>query len=181
MEKKVINRHRPWRRQFIGMALATTVPMLAACLPEPDINSSNRGSGTDTETTSVENAYIVPQFKGTSCAIQVGDSAQLKFTATNNRSAEPERLTGITTPAAEIVRIAPTSTLEIPPRSSIAAGQPVENLGDVTAPDKPFTVTLEGTGDRIQPGIPVDVTFRFEKFGELTLNVPIEACPTQQR
>jgi hypothetical protein len=150
-------------------------------MPTPDIDSSNRGSGTDTETTSVENAYIVPRFKATSCAIQVGDSAQLNFIATNNKSTESERLTGITTPAAETVRIAPTATLEIPPRSRIAAGQPVENLDEVNAPDRPFTVTLEDTNDLIQPGTSVEVAFQFDRFGELKLNVPIEACPTQQQ
>lgn len=166
---------------MVGMAVVVTAPMLAGCMPEPDIDSSNRGSGTDTGTTSVENAYIVPQYKGASCAIQVGDSAQLRFTAANNRSAESERLKGITTAAAEDVRIAPTATLEIPPRSRIAAGQPVENLRDVNAPDGPFTVTLQGTNDRIQPGTSVEVTFQFDRFGDLMLNVPIEACPTQQR
>jgi copper(I)-binding protein len=170
-----------WRRRLAGMAVTMTVLMLTGCMPEPDIDSSNRGSGTDTETTSVENAYIVPQYKGQSCAIQVGASAQLSFTATNNKSGESERLTGISTPAADDVRIAPTSTVEIPPRSSIAAGQPVENLRDAEAPDRPFTVTLEGTNDRIQPGTSVEVTFLFDRFGELKLNVPIEACPRQQQ
>jgi hypothetical protein len=181
MENKLISRGSFRRRQLVGMTVALTLPMLTGCMPTPDIDSSNRGSGTDTDATSVENAYIVPRFKGTSCAIQVGDSAQLSFTATNNRSTESEKLTGITTPAAETVRIAPTSTLEIPPRSKIAAGQPVENLDDVNAPDRPFTVTLENINDRVQPGTSVEMTFQFDKFGELNLNVPIEACPTQQR
>lgn len=155
--------------------------MFTGCSPEGAIDSSNRGSGADTETTSVENAYIVPQFRGTACAIQVGDSAQLNFTATNHGTTESERLTAISTTAAENVQIAPTATLEIPPRSSIAAGQPVENLDDAAAPDKPFTVTLQGTNDQIQPGSSVEVAFRFDKAGVLKLDVPIEACPTQQR
>jgi hypothetical protein len=180
METKLIRRET-CRRPLVGVAAAITLPMLTGCLPEPDIKSSNRGSGTDTETTSVENAYIVPRFKGTSCAIQVGDSAELRFTATNNSSGESEILAGVTTPAADTVQISPTPPLEIPPRSRIAAGQPVENLDDATAADRPVTVTLEGTNDRIQPGMSVEVIFRFDRFGELNLNVPIEACPTQQR
>lgn len=166
------------RSATVGVALLTT--LAAGCGNDVDYNSSNRGSGTDTEPTSVENAFIVPKFLPGSCAIQVGDSANLRFTVSNIRPAESERLLGITTDAADMVRISPTATLEIPPKSTIAAGQPVENLDDPAAPDEPFTVTLEGMKGNVTPGKSVDVTFRFEKSGELEFLVPIEACPTQK-
>ena len=43
-------------------------------------SSSNRGSGSDTAMTTVQNAYVMPRSLPESCAIQVGDSATLSFT-----------------------------------------------------------------------------------------------------
>jgi copper(I)-binding protein len=145
------------------------------------VRSSNRGSGSHTAETTVENAFIVPNFVPGSCAIQVGDAARLRFTATNNRSTESERLSGITTAAAESVRITPSAPVVIPPRSSVAAGQPIEHPGGQAAPDEPFTVTVQGLTESARPGTSVDVTFRFEKYGDLEMRVPIEACPTQKQ
>jgi hypothetical protein len=71
--------------------------------------------------TSVENAYIVPRSQPGLCAIQVGDAGELRFTVTNNRPAEPEKLLGISTEAADAIRISPQAQLEIPPKTSIAA------------------------------------------------------------
>lgn len=166
------------RAATVGAALM--VVLATGCGNDVDYNSSNRGSGTDTEPTAVDNAFIVPTFMPGSCAIQVGGTANLRFTVSNIRPAESERLLGITTDAADLVRISPTATLEIPPKSTIAAGQPIENLDDPAAPDEPFTVILEGTRDNVTPGKSVDVTFRFEKSGNLESLVPIEACPTQK-
>lgn len=171
--------HPTRQRRSATVGAALLMALAAGCGNGVDTDSSNRGSGTDTEPTSVENAFIVPRFVPGSCAIQVGDDADLRFTASNIRPAESERLLEITTEAADIVRISPTATLEIPPKTTIAAGQPVENLDDPAAPDKPITVTLGGMKDNATPGKAVDVTFRFEKSGELVLRVPIEACPTQ--
>ncbi|OBI79421.1 hypothetical protein [Mycobacterium sp. E740] len=166
------------RRSAAAAGLLTSV-LVAGCGGDPDISSSNRGAGTQTEETSVENAFIVPRFVPGSCAIQVGDAAALKFTVTNNRSAEPERLLGIDSPAATSIRPAPEATLRIPPRTSIAAGQPVENVGD-GVPDRPFTVSIEGLRESAKPGTSVDMTFHFEKQGDVEMKVPVEACPTQK-
>lgn len=166
-----------YRRCAAGVALPMVL-MSAGC-GDDDVarDSSNRGAGTTTESTSVENAFIVPEFARGQCAIQVGDSADLRFTVSNTRSTEAERLLAISTPAADTVRISPNATLEILPQTTIAAGQPVENLDNPDAPDEPFTVTLEGLKDGVTPGKAVGVTFEFEKFGPLQMQVSIEACP----
>lgn len=93
-------------RSVAAIAAAALLALLAAGCGENQVDhdSSNRGSGTDTAPTSVENAYR-SQFAPGSCAIQIGDSAQLRFTA--NRPAESERLLQITTAAADTVRISP--------------------------------------------------------------------------
>jgi hypothetical protein len=163
------------------MALAALLATMAAtaCGNNVDPESSNRGSDTDTALTTVTNAYIVPAFAPGSCAIQIGGTAQLHFTATNNRPAETERLLDITTDAANMVRISP-APIRIGPKSSIAAGQPIEHPDDRAAPDTPFTVTVQGLKNTVKPGISVNVAFNFEKSGTLALRVPIEACPTQK-
>ncbi|WP_240630789.1 hypothetical protein [Mycolicibacterium sp. GF69] len=153
--------------------------LVAGCGGDTEIGSSNRGANSHTEETSVENAFIVPRFIPGSCAIQVGDAAALTFTVANNRAAEPERLLGVASPAADAIRLSPDATLQIPPKTSIAAGQPVEEVGD-GARDEPFTARIEGLRESATPGKSVDVTFRFEKQGDIAMKVPIEACPTQQ-
>jgi hypothetical protein len=71
-----------------------------------------------------------------------------------------------------MVRIAPAPTVQIGPKSSIAAGQPIEHPADPDAPDTPFTVTVQGLKDTVRPAISVPVTFRFEKSGTLDLRGP---------
>lgn len=164
----------------LGPAAASvlTCVLVAGCGGDAEMGSSNRGANSPTDETSVKNAFIVPRFVPGSCAIQVGDAAALTFTATNNRSTEPERLLGIDSPAAEAIRLSPDATLQIPPQTSIAAGQPVEEVGDGSR-DEPFAVRIEGLRESAKPGTSVDLTFRFEKQGDLAMKVPIEACPTQ--
>ena len=168
------------RRAAVMVTGAMLVLVAGACGENVVTDSSNRGSGSHTNDTSVENAFIVPKFAPGSCAIQVGDTAELSFTATNNRPAEAEQLTGISTEAADAVRISAMLPVQIPPKSFIAAGQPIEHPGGEAGPDQPFTVTLLGLKESARPATSADVTFHFEKSGALTMLVPIEACPTQK-
>ena len=73
----------------------------------------------------------------------------------------------------------PPHNSNIPPQSSIAAGQPIEHLGESPQADNPFHVMVEGLDNTVKPGMSVNVTFRFEKAGDTTMAVPVEACPTQ--
>ena len=159
-----------------GFVLTLTA---AACAVDNQTESSNRDVGTDSGNTRVENAFIVPKFAPGSCAIQVGDTAELKFTAVNNRHTDAERLIGISTPAANAVVIAPGPSIQIAPGTSIAVGQPIQQPTTPAPPQQPFTVTLQGTTDAVKPATSVNVTFRFDKSGNLDIQVPIEACPTQ--
>lgn len=160
-----------------GLVLAAGV---AACGQDVVTEgSSNRGASSQSAQTSVENAYIVPRFVPGSCAIQVGDVAALRFTVTNNRTAESERLLAISTPVADSVTIEPAVTMPIGPDTTIAVGQPVEQLAQPPGPDRPFTATLQGIRDTAEPGKSVEMTFRFEDAGDLQMRVAVEACPTQ--
>lgn len=161
------------RRSAAAAAVLATVFALTGCSDEGDTeSSSNRGGGTETAETSVENAYIVPRFVPGACAIQVGDTAELRFAVSNHRATGTERLLEVSTPAAESVRLDPAPPLEIPAGETIGAGQPV-------TPGKQFSATLINVNDGLKPAQTTDVTFQFESFGELTLPVGVEACPAQ--
>lgn len=156
----------------IGCALAATV---TGCSPDVDHLSTNRGTTSDSQSTTVENAFIVPASPPRSCGQQIGDTAHLRFTVTNNRPAERERLTAVHTDAADVA-LAGAATAEIPAGAALAVGQP--HAGDAIAAPP---ARLTGLDDRVGPGMSVPVTFTFAEYGPLTLQVPIEACPTQQR
>jgi len=159
----------------VAVATMTT----AACSHDVDRESSNRGAGTETTLTTVDNAFIVPHFIPGSCAIQVGDDADLSFTVTNNRPADTEHLHAVTTDAADAVRVTP-SAIAIPPKSTIAAGQPADRLDEPTASGAHVDAVVDGLTPRATPGTSITMTFDFAKAGKVALRVPIEACPTQK-
>lgn len=167
-------------RYAASAAMALALGVSTACSsddPEPD--STNRGGGETDGQTSVENVFIAPAY-AIDCSLQVDAPAQLSFTAVNDSSTEAETLSEITSPAAERVEIdAPAGALEIAPESSIAAGQPVENVEDADAPDRPFRSFMFGLDDSAEPGKSIPVTFTFERAGDITLQVAVDACPNQ--
>lgn len=174
--------------QHLLCASAGAMVLITGCGSDDDrAMSNNRDSGTDHGQTSVQNAYIVPAYRA-SCALQRDAPASLSFTAINDSPAESERLLDISTPAAASVSInvAP-SALRMPPRTAIAAGQPranpdphpSEHPGPSATFGQPFSVTLIRLADTVEPGRSFPVTFGFERAGELTVDVAVEACPAQ--
>ncbi|BBX18749.1 hypothetical protein [Mycolicibacterium duvalii] len=164
------------RRRTPGLALvgaALLAVTATGCGDEVIGSSTNRGSGSETEETTVENAFIVPTFMPGYCAIQVGSGAQMRFTVTNNSSDSVDRLTEISTSAANIVDIG--SGVEIPRRSTVAFGQPSAEAVD-TGTERPAVQMSELSPD-LKPAMTTDVTFRFDRAGEITVPVPVEACP----
>ncbi len=167
-------------RPFTLLAVGLAVGLLATgCGRENDVGSSSRGSGSDTELTTVENAYLVPRTEAGACAVPVADSGEIRFAVTNNRPVETEALLVINTDVADSVHIAPPPPLDIAPQTRIAAGQPIEQPADPAAPDIPFRVTVDGLDEGLEAGLSVDITFDFEEQGQLTLQIPVEPCPRQ--
>lgn len=148
---------------------------VGGCGEDVVLDSSNRGSGSHTETTSVENAYIVPTYVPGLCEIQLNAGGAMRFTVTNNRPAETERLLGLSTSAAEQARM--IGQVEIPPKSTVSLGEPNVEPGDDDA-SRP-AVLLDRLDPELRPATNTDVTFRFELAGDVTLPVPVEACPIQ--
>ena len=161
---------------FVGVGAALLLTPGCAQNNAPD--SSNRGSNSHTSDTTVQDAFIVPQYFSGHCALQVGGNADLRFTATNNRTADTERLLAVSTDAARTVRITPEEGLTIEPGSSIAVGESTTRATGTAHPAA--TVTLDGVDRDARPGTSVDVTFSFQRTGDLTMRVPVEACPTEK-
>lgn len=151
-------------------AAALALPM-SGCL-NTEMGSSDRGADAPSELeTSVDSAYLVPSYLE-SCEIQVGDSGVLRFTATNTRVTETERLLSVSTPAAENLRFSPPLPVDIPPEQTIAVSRDVEGAPRLTA-------VVENLDDSARAGTPVDVSFEFERSGVIDIPVSVEACPTQ--
>ena len=145
------------------------------CGKEYDFESSNRGSGSDTTATTVENAYIVPAFVPGRCAIQLPLGAELRFTVTNGRPAENERLLGLSTNAARQAQ--PLRSVDIPPESTVGFGQP--SAAAVDAGGRVPGIRLEELDPGLRPAVSTEITFHFERAGDIPVRVPVEACPVQ--
>jgi hypothetical protein len=139
--------------------------------------STNRGSGSLTEGTTVENAYIVPTFLPGRCAIQLGDGAELRFTVTNGSPTETERLLSVSTNVSDHADTVPR--LNIPVRSTVGFGQ--SSAPSVDAGGTVSAVQLSALDQSVRPGMSANVTFHFDRAGDITMPVPIEACPRQDR
>lgn len=169
-----------YERNLQKLALSALAPVLLACGCSDSSDtelSTNRGSGSLTEGTTVENAFIVPAFVPGHCAIQVGAGAKMRFTVTNGSTTDAERLLSVSTNVADEALMA--AEVGIPKRSTVGFGQPsspsVDAGGTVSA------VQLNGLDENVGPGMSADVTFHFDRAGDITMPVPIEACPRQDR
>jgi len=162
------------------MLLAGTAAVtvsVTGCGGDPVAGSSNRGSGSVTSATTVENAYIVPAYVPGRCVIQLNAGAEMRFTITNNRPVETEQLLGLSTSAAHKARV--MTTINIPPQSTVSFGEPSAQSLDGGSPRS--AVRLDRLDPDLRPATSVNVTFRFLRAGDLTLPVPVEACPVQEQ
>ncbi|KMO73277.1 hypothetical protein MCHUDSM44219_04455 [Mycolicibacterium chubuense] len=171
---------RPSSRRLTGIVLslcAFSIVTLTGCSDTSRPGSSNRGSGSAPGAVTIENAFIVPTFVPGHCAIQQGTGGRLRFTVSNARPAGQVRLDSIYTEAVADSNI--LVGVDIPAKSSIGFGQPsaaqVDQAGAVPA------VRLDVIDPGLRPGMSADMTFRFDQADDVTMAVPVEACPTQDR
>lgn len=162
-------------RSVVLLSAAASAVVLSGCGGESTPASSNRGSGSHTEGTTVENAFIVPTFVPGHCALQAGDAAHLRFTVTNGRPAGVERLQGISSRAAAGQDL--DVAVDIPAKSSVGFGQP--SAAAVDAGGSEPAVRIDALDPHLRPGMSASMTFHFREMGDVTMPVPVEACPTQ--
>ncbi len=88
-----------------------------------------------------------------------GSSAPLRLWL-SNEGVQDDTLTAITTPAAGSVKIS---------GKAVVPGQSLKDFSDESA-----QFTLEGLTDTITHGESVPITFKFERAGTVTINVPVQ-------
>ncbi|OPX09918.1 hypothetical protein [Mycobacterium sp. AT1] len=161
-----------YSRSRADIGCIAAVAMLAAgCGEDPVLDSSNRGSGSHTTGTTVENAAIVPSFLDGRCAIQLNTGGELRLTVTNSRPDATERFLGLSTSATTLGHV--MTAVDVPPKSTIGIGEPSAQPGSLPA------IQLATLDPDLRPAMSTDVTFHFQLAGDITMPVPIEACPTQ--
>ncbi|MBF6348248.1 MULTISPECIES: hypothetical protein [Nocardia] len=135
----------------------------------PAINGTNGSVGA----IDLENVYLHAEVADQPSPIYT--DVRLAFTAVNTSQTESDRLVEIESPAAESVAIqGPGPALELGPQSSLAAGEPVQNLDPETAPDQPITVAVTMKDPGASPGLTFPFDFTFEKAGTVRLTVPFD-------
>lgn len=155
------------RRAGVAAALIAMTSM-AGCGEDTESGSSNRGSGTDTNPISVEDAFIVPRSINAFCSLQVGDSASMRYAVSNSSTTAGDQLVGIRTDEA--------ARVETTPSLPIAVGVAAIVRSDVGSGAQ-LSTRLVGLTNSARPGISFDVTFRFATVGDVVVRVPVEACP----
>ncbi|KQY10280.1 hypothetical protein ASD37_04475 [Mycobacterium sp. Root135] len=162
-------------RSCADLGCIAAVAMLAVgCGEGPVLDSSNRGSGSHTTGTTVENAAIVPSFLDRRCAIQLNTGGELRLTITNSRPDATERFLGLSTSATTLGHV--MAAVDVPPKSTVGIGQP---SAQPTGPGSLPAIQLATLDPDLRPAMSADVTFHFQLAGDITMPVPIEACPTQ--
>jgi copper(I)-binding protein len=121
-----------------------------------------------------------------------GDDAELQMTIINNGS-EDDALTGIDGTSFDRVRVTGSSSGTVAPTTSAAAtttSAPASSAGgralDISIPadstvflgQNAETVTLVSLGQELTPAQTVELTFTFERAGDVTMQVPV-AAPSQ--
>lgn len=151
----------------------------------------NGGSGTSS-TTQLEVDNVEMAFPEAETARwDEGADVPLTFTI-SNQDAQPDTLTGVSSPAASSVEV--EGTTEIPARSAVvgvddestvadaetAAGTQNSNSETGASNAGQVRVVLTGLTAPITSGQTADVTFSFANAGDITVPVPV-AAPTQER
>ncbi|CAG7634532.1 hypothetical protein SIM91_43550 [Rhodococcus opacus] len=159
---------------LIGLCLT-----VAGCSAGQNTQTSSQvaavnGANIDIGDIALRNVYLAVDPPPTSEDAPRPDAA-LAFTAINTSDTAEDRLVSIDTPAANSVDIdADPATLVLQPQTALAAGQPIEQLEEPAAPDRPITVTVDLIDSRVRPGLTIPMTFTFDKAGSQTFRVPFD-------
>ncbi|MFE7415614.1 hypothetical protein [Rhodococcus sp. NPDC057529] len=186
------------RRVATAVALAAGAALvLSACSAGQITQTSSQvaavnGNSAEAGSIALRNVHVVYP-DSAEYSLEPGSNAVLAFTAINNNEDTPDKLTRISTDFAQSVTLGEKSGgLEIPPQSALVAGLP---LGDAEAgadaaaetdetadaPTDVVLVTLNSLKEGVRPGLTFPVTFAFEKAGDITVSVPVDAGHETER
>jgi copper(I)-binding protein len=178
----------PTRRVATAVALAAAAAIsLSACSAGQITQTATQvaavnGNYANQGDISLRNVHILyPDSEEYS--LEPGGKAALAFTAVNNNEEQADRLTKITTDAADSVTIAgEVGGRIIKPQTSLGAGTRAATvLDDPEDPTQLILVVLNDINEGVYPGLTVPITFRFERAGDIVVSVPVDAGPKTER
>ncbi|WP_431309231.1 hypothetical protein [Gordonia prachuapensis] len=161
----------------IALALGTTAcgagQISQTANQEPAVN----GNLADVGSMQLRNVQIIYPDDRADEVFGNGGPFEVSFVISNIDPIEADRLVGIEAPDGGTVTIEGDTT--IPAGQALEAGKPVGLLEpeDVAATDEEerITVTLDGAGDTVAPGLTTPLEFRFERAGTVTVDTPVDA------
>jgi copper(I)-binding protein len=149
-----------------GALLAGT---LAACSAGQNAETADETPDTSGVPGSVGSMVLDDVYLQTTRTVAAGGSVTLRGAFTDE-SPEPDRLIGVSAPAATAVELLASDGTTAP------AGIPVPGYGQVDATTGPVLIRLTGLRGPLSPQAIVAVTFSFATAGSLTIDdVPVRA------
>lgn len=176
-ERRARERRAPGRRARAALAITVVLPVLAGCAAGQlaatarHVSTAGGANGQVGEI-HVEHAQIT--FDGPvegDAVYRPGAAAPLQVTIINSGDVA-DRLVAVSSPVASAVQL--TGDTRMPGGHALTAGYD-DPLAAVTLPKTTaIDITLAGLTTPLRAGLTYPVTFRFERAGELTLELPIE-------
>ncbi|MGY1690798.1 copper chaperone PCu(A)C [Geodermatophilus sp. SYSU D01105] len=161
---------RPSRRARWVAAGVAGVLALAGCDAGNDAETAEETPDVAGVDGTVGQVSLDDVFLDAEDTVAAGASVPLRGVLTNDAE-EADRLVGVTTPAAESVQLLDESGAASPDGVELPAG------GQVEAVTGPVRMQLEGVTGSIAPTDTVQVTFTFDRAGEVALDVPVAPGP----
>lgn len=192
---------KPTRRVATAIALAAGAAIaLSACgsgqVSQTAVQQAAvNGNSADLGEIALRNVHIAYP-SSEEYSIEPGGNAVLAFTVVNDSAETTDKLVSITTDyAARVVAGEEVGGLTIKPQTSLQAGQLPAGEGAATeaetqiknneenddAPAALSLVVLQDIKAGVRPGLTVPITFKFEKAGSVTVDVPVDAGPQLER
>ncbi|NLG56323.1 MAG: copper chaperone PCu(A)C [Rhodococcus sp.] len=194
---------KPTRRVATAIALAVGAALtLSACSAGQITQTSHQaaainGNNANSGHIALRNVHVVYP-NAEEYSIEPGGTAILAFTIVNQSNEDDDRLISISSDYAGSVTITEEAgSLTIPAQGALAAAQSEgEELADLvdaaeeaqtgTTEESPvpvdvLVVKLENLNEGVRPGLTFPVTFTFEKAGDVTIEVPVDAGPVLER
>jgi copper(I)-binding protein len=173
------------RRIATALALTAAAALtLSACGSGKIAQTANQvaainGNGANVANISMRNVHVAYP-NSEEYSLTEGGKAELIFTAVNTSEQFSDTLRGIETEGAEQVTLVGTpGSIEIPAQAALAAGVPADQEPlDPEEPSSSVLVELDGLSADVRPGLTVPMTFKFERAGDVVVNVPVDAGPT---
>lgn len=189
---------KPTRRVAIALALAAGAALtLSACGSGQISQTASQvaainGNFANVGQLALRNVHVVYP-NSEEYSIEPGGNAVLAFTVINNSEETADKLTRISTDFAKSVSIGDAvGGLEIAPQTALAAGTPAQDAEESSeagsrtsenadSPSDLALVVLNDLREGVRPGLTFPVTFSFQKAGNVTVSVPVDAGHETER